>query len=133
MKHVEAGHPKALRARKGIARAWLGVLPVVASAGIEQDGDEEEIEKALALFSCGDALCRPRFEERRDAEMTCVKVAPSTVRRDLLGRCGRQCNVIGDDGRRVGEQVPIRGSGGGFQLTVSNAFTKSLCSVVSSM
>ena len=40
---VEAGHPKALGARKSVAGAWLGVLPIVASAGVEQDGDEEQI------------------------------------------------------------------------------------------
>ena len=51
-KHVGAGHLKALGALNGAAHAWLGVLPVVANAGVEQDRDEEEIEKMLALRAC---------------------------------------------------------------------------------
>ena len=93
-KHLENGHPKALGVRKGIARTWLSVLPVGSSAGVEQDGDEEEIEKALfrGEARCGGDLRQGGAIDRGEGSM-------GRMRTSMQGR--------DDDGRRVGKQVPV--------------------------
>jgi hypothetical protein len=52
---VQTGDAQSLGAGKRVPRVGLGIRPVVAGAGVEEDGDEEEIEEAFALFGRGDA------------------------------------------------------------------------------
>ena len=68
---MEASYPKALGARKDIVQAWLSILPVSSSTCIEQDGDEEEIEKALfrGEVRCGGDLYQGSGIEREKGYM----------------------------------------------------------------
>lgn len=64
----------------------FGVLPVVSGAGVEEDGNEEEIEEAFALFRGVDAGGAPGLKQRCDARLASIKMAPSAMRGDLKRR-----------------------------------------------
>jgi len=82
--HVQTRDAKSLGARpRTTTRTGFGVRPGVARASVEQDGDEEEVEEAFALFGRGDAGGGPCLEEGCDAGVAGVEVAPSAVGWDL--------------------------------------------------
>lgn len=85
-KHVQARDGESFGAGKDVGCARLGVGPDGACAGVEEDGDEEEVDEAFALLDGVDRGVGPGLEERGDAGMTGVEVAPSAVREDLWQR-----------------------------------------------
>lgn len=88
---MHASDGETFRARKRAAfGARFDVLPVVSGASVEEDGDEEEIEEALALFDLVDGGGVPGFKQGCDAGPTGIEVTPSAMRRDLWEEKGRR-------------------------------------------
>ena len=85
VEHLEARDAEPLRARVALARARLRVCPRVARAGVEEDGDDAEVDEASAdLLRVWGALLRlPPRDEGLDAGSAGVERPAAAVRGNL--------------------------------------------------
>jgi hypothetical protein len=82
LEHLETGYGETLAAAVDLARLLALVLPLGSSAGVEEDGDEEQVQQATCPLLVVDSG-RPRGHELVDSRSaTHVEVLPPTVRGD---------------------------------------------------
>jgi hypothetical protein len=82
LEHFETGDGEALAAAVDFARLLALVLPFCASAGIEQDGDKEEVDEAAGALLVVDGR-GPRGHELVDARAAAnLEVLPAAMGRD---------------------------------------------------
>jgi hypothetical protein len=84
LEHLQAGDGEALAASVAPAVLLARVRPLCAGAGVEEHGDEEEVDQAARLL-LGVDLVEPRCDQyRHPLGATHVKVLPTAVWRDVV-------------------------------------------------
>lgn len=93
MEHVHACYTKALRTGIRVIGPRLGILPHIASARVEENGDEEEVDEAFTYFfiirRCYRGL--PLRNQGLDARDSSIQMPPTPMRGDLKDRVGSPC------------------------------------------
>lgn len=85
LEHVDTSNSKTLRSSECFSSVFLVIRPVISSSSIEKNRYEKEVDQALARFLHVRRIrgSIPPGNERFYAGMSCVKVPPASMRRDL--------------------------------------------------